>query len=128
MGLVRRVVTGHDSAGRAIFESDGVPPKTVEMVSEVFSLDRPPKAATDGGDSAEPGFPLEPPPGGATVRLLRLPNTGDWLPVPGAPAERPGWHTTDTLDVEVILEGQIVPVYHKFLLEDKPQARSNLYG
>ena len=27
-----------------------------------------------------------------------------------------------------LLEGQIVPVYHKFLLEEKPQARSNLYG
>jgi len=108
VALVRRVVTGHDGAGRAVFESDGAPPKTVEMVSEVFSLDGPPREATDGGDGGGPGYALEPPPGGATVRIIRLPSTGDWLPVPGAPDDRPGWHTTDTLDVEVILEGEIV--------------------
>ena len=95
-----------------MFESDGVPPKTVDRggfgVSEVFSLAGPPTDATAGGDDPNPAFVLDPPPGGATVRIIRIPATGDWLAVDGAPPDKPGWHTTDTLDVEVILEGEIV--------------------
>ena len=30
VAFVRRVVTGHDAAGRAVFLSDGVPPKTID--------------------------------------------------------------------------------------------------
>ncbi len=114
MAFVRRVVTGHDGAGRAVFLSDGVPPKTIDRestgVSELLVLPGPPADASAGGDSPDQGFPLHPPAGGATVRLIRLPPAGDggWLRVAGDDPDRPGMHTTDTLDFEVIVDGEIV--------------------
>jgi quercetin dioxygenase-like cupin family protein len=119
MAFIRRVVTGHDARGRAVFVSDGVPPKTIEMpggvaVSELLVFDAPPKDANAGGDSAGKDFPLHPPAGGATVRVIRLapPPPGAarderWLSVAGEDPKRRGWHTTDTLDFEVILGGEI---------------------
>ena len=119
MAFVRRVETGHDEAGRAVFVSDGEPPKTAggsgAGVSEVFSLDAPPTSAASGGDPPDPSFFLEPPPGGLTVRVIKLPPPepdtdveDQWLRVAIEDPEKPGWHTTATLDVEVILEGEIV--------------------
>ena len=115
----RRVVTGHDADGRAVFLSDGVAPKTIDRgpqaVSEVLVLPGPPADATAGGDSSEQGFPLHPSAGGATVRLIRLPPPAagssldsQWLRVAGDDPDRPGTHTTDTLDFEVIVDGEIV--------------------
>src|SRR5207245_2082454 len=110
--FVRRVETGHDAEGRAVFLSDGPPTKSVDGgrmgVSEVFTLDGPPRVAIDGGDSSNPEYYLEPPAGGATVRVIKLAPTGDWLDVAGSPRERVGWHTTHTLDIEVVLDGEIV--------------------
>ncbi len=105
--------------GRAVFLSDGVPPKTIDRgaqgVSEVLVLPGPPADATAGGDSPDPGFPLHPVAGGATVRVIRLPppapgvpDDGRWLRVAGDDPQRPGMHTTDTLDFEVIMDGEIV--------------------
>jgi quercetin dioxygenase-like cupin family protein len=118
MPFVRRVVTGHDASGRAVFLSDGVPPKTIDRgaqgVSELLVLPGPPSSAAAGGDSPDAGFPLHPPAGGSTVRLIRLPPPspdaadGGWLRVAGEDPERPGMHTTDTLDFEVIVDGSIV--------------------
>ncbi|HEY2303810.1 MAG TPA: cupin domain-containing protein [Acidimicrobiales bacterium] len=119
MAFVRRVVTGHDADGRAVFLSDGVPPKTIDRgaqgVSEVLVLPGPPGDATSGGDSPDPGFPLHPVAGGATVRVIRLPPPAPgvpdderWLRVAGDDPQRPGMHTTDTLDFEVIMDGEIV--------------------
>ncbi len=119
MGFVRRVVTGHDASGRECFLSDGAPPKTIEGaggfgVSEVLVFDSAPRDARSGGDSAGADFPLHPAPGGATVRVIRLPApaagaSGEerWLAVAGEDPKRRGWHTTDTLDFEVILDGEI---------------------
>ncbi len=119
MGFVRRVVTGHDASGREQILSDGAPPKTIEApngagVSELLVFESAPRDARSGGDSAGPGFPLHPAPGGATVRVIRLPApaagaSGEerWLAVAGEDPERRGWHTTDTLDFELILDGEI---------------------
>jgi quercetin dioxygenase-like cupin family protein len=115
----RRVVTGHDAEGRAVFLSDGVAPKTIDRgpqaVTEVMVLPGPPADVSAGGDSPEAGFPLHPPAGGATVRLIRLPPPAagtsvdsQWLRVPGDDPHSPGTHTTDTLDFEVIVDGEIV--------------------
>ena len=116
----RRVETGHDGAGRAVIRSDGPPPRTVHAssgvaVSELLWLDGPVRHVDDGRDREEGGFPLEPPPAGASFRIIAMPppqpglgTDASWLRVPGDEAARPGMHTTDTLDYVVVLDGQIV--------------------
>lgn len=106
-GFGRRVVTADDGIA-----SDGPSPRTIDVpggfgVSELLWLDRPPADVGDGGDRTSDGFPLEPPPGGASARVIRLPPTGEWLRVDGDDDARPGMHATDTLDLVVVLEGEI---------------------
>ncbi len=116
---VRRVETANVD-GRAVIRSDGTPPRTVEVpgsfaVSEVLWLDGPTLTADDGRDRDDEGYALEPPPGGASVRIIRLPAPDPglpvdqhWLRIEGDDPASPGNHTTDTLDVEVILSGRLV--------------------
>lgn len=108
---LRRVVTRLDGDG-ASFASDGPPPNLVAGssgfgVAEVLWLDGPPADVDAGGDRTTPGYPLEPPAGGLSSRLIRMPAGGDWLRVEGDDPERPGMHATDTLDLMVVLEGEI---------------------
>ncbi|CAB4729512.1 unannotated protein [freshwater metagenome] len=118
---VRRVVTGHDADGQAIFVSDGPPPHIVDMpggtaVADLWAIDGPPADPAAGRDP-EGGFPLEPPPGGMTLRIIRLPLPDQSLPREQQflhnPAdshfssERPGMHATATLDLEWVVEGEI---------------------
>jgi mannose-6-phosphate isomerase-like protein (cupin superfamily) len=116
---VRRVVTGHDEQGRAVFVSDGTPPNTVVSpagfaVSELLWLDRPPQTADDGRDR-EGAFDLEPPPGGLSMRVIRFPpvpadapEEERWIRVDTEDPDRPGMHATDTLDFMIVLDGEIV--------------------
>ena len=116
---VRRVVTGHDAKGRAVFVSDGTPPKTIVSpagyaVSELLWLDGPPTTPDDGRDR-DGGFDLEPPPGGLSMRVIQIPPPPDdapdeerWIRVATEEPERPGMHATDTLDFMVVLDGEIV--------------------
>jgi quercetin dioxygenase-like cupin family protein len=98
--FVRRVVTTEEPHGIA---SDGAPPRTFAVrggfgVSEVWW----------SGERPDEGFPLEPPPGGWSSRVIRMPGGGDWLRVEGDDDGRPGMHATDTLDLMVVLDGEIV--------------------
>jgi quercetin dioxygenase-like cupin family protein len=116
----RRVETGHDRDGKAVIRSDGAPPRTVRTpagiaASELLWLDGPARSVDDGRDREGEGFPLEPPPGGASFRILSLPPPqagvdvdATWLRVPGDDDARPGMHTTDTLDYVVVIDGEIV--------------------
>lgn len=118
---VRRVVTGHDAAGQAVFVSDGPPPHLVSSptgtaVATLWALDGAPTDPADGGDPTG-GFPLEPPPGGMTLRMIRLPLPDQSLPReqqflhnpndPHFSSEKPGMHATATLDLEWIVQGEI---------------------
>ncbi len=116
----RLVETGHDDHGRAVFRFDGTPPHSVVTpdgigVAEHLWLDGPPVSADDGRDRAGSGFDLEPPPGGASVRIIRIPPPApgrsvdeSWLRVDGDDPTRPGVHTTDTLDFIAVLDGDLV--------------------
>ena len=128
---IRRVVTGHDADGRAVFASD-------ELVDGYHPALSPTSAfhVLWGGDEA-PHFPDDgaqpprttyfPPVGGFRFGTFTLPPAGtrppDDLDVPAALAEmeanlpgmlghmepgNPGMHTTATIDFEVILSGQVV--------------------
>jgi mannose-6-phosphate isomerase-like protein (cupin superfamily) len=108
---LRRVVTRVEGDG-AVFASDGPPPNTVSAptgfgVAEVLWLDGWPQTVDDGGDRTTPGYPLEPPPGGLSSRIIRMPAGGDWLRVEGDDPDAPGMHATDTLDLMVVLDGEI---------------------
>jgi quercetin dioxygenase-like cupin family protein len=112
---VRRVVTQVHPDGSAGFASDGPPEKTISApngfgVSELLWFDGVP-ADRDAGRSRgreDADFPLEPPAGGMSSRIIRFPGGDEWFRVPDDDPAKPGMHTTDTLDLMVVLEGSIV--------------------
>ncbi len=131
MRMIRRVVTGHDESGRAVFASDEeVAPFTPALMpgAEFHQI--------WGGDEA-PTFPdagarpipttYFPPVGGFRFGFFTLPPAASPPPadadVDAAMAEfeaalpgllshmepgDPGMHTTDTIDFEVVIAGQVV--------------------
>jgi quercetin dioxygenase-like cupin family protein len=117
---IRRVVTGHDGDGNAIFVSDGAPARVIDVadsfaVSDLYWLGGWPDDADAGGDPPEGPVVLEPPPGGVSVRIIRFPAHApgtpvdeQWIRVEGDDPHRPGMHATDTLDFMVVLDGEIV--------------------
>lgn len=128
---VRRVVTGHDTSGKAIFASDeAVEPVTLGLMpgSEFHRLwggDSTPSFPDDGAPPAQPAY--FPPVGGFRFGMFTIPPAGAEAPqvddvaaamaeveakLPGLmahmdPAE-PGMHTTATIDFEVVLSGSCV--------------------
>jgi len=115
---VRRVVTGHDDDGRSVIRADAQPlvveAPTGVAVGELLWLDGAPVGVDDGRDRTEGGFPLEPPPGGLSVRVIRLPPASpgtavadQWVRVAGDDPAQPGVHATDTLDLVAVLDGEI---------------------
>jgi mannose-6-phosphate isomerase-like protein (cupin superfamily) len=128
---VRRVVTGRDANGKSVFASDEqVEPVTVSISpgSEFHRLwggDETPSLPTDGHPPAHHTY--FPPAGGYRFGFFTVPPAGGELPadldiaaalaemeekLPGMAAhmepEDPGMHTTETIDFEVVLSGQIV--------------------
>lgn len=128
---VRRVVTGHDAAGKAIVASDtevdGFRP-ALSPGSEFHTLwggDEPPHFPDDG--SMAPLTTWFPPVGGFRFAMFTVPPHADATSAPPDDLERalaefdenlpgltgymepdaPGMHTTDTIDFEVVLDGEI---------------------
>jgi mannose-6-phosphate isomerase-like protein (cupin superfamily) len=128
---VRRVVTGHNSDGKAVFVSDEtVGPTTLALLpgSEFHRLwggDEAPSFPDDGSRPADSSY--FPPVGGFRFGLFTIPpDEGRGVPedldiaaalqeleekLPGLaqymePAE-PGMHTTATIDFEVVLSGEV---------------------
>ena len=77
---VRRVVTGHDAAGRAIIQSDASPTR-VQVVGkdgptfhEIWNTrETPAPIDRHGGEPAEAQLTLAPPKGGTRIRVLDIP-------------------------------------------------------
>jgi mannose-6-phosphate isomerase-like protein (cupin superfamily) len=128
---VRRVVTGHDAAGRSVFASDD---EVAPIVADLFAgwafhalwgADTEPVYPDDG---RQPDWSAYfPPPGGLRFSLSTIPPEGtappEDLDVAAAEAQAeqrlpgllgvlepgdPGMHTTDTIDLEVILRGEVI--------------------
>jgi hypothetical protein len=127
---VRRVVTGHDADGNAVFASDTlVEPTTVQLLpgSEYHQLwggDQTPQFPDDGARPSTTTY--FPPVGGFRFGMFAVPPAGSVrlgdidmaaafaelefaLPGLAGHMERdaPGMHTTATIDFEVVLEGEI---------------------
>jgi mannose-6-phosphate isomerase-like protein (cupin superfamily) len=128
---VRRVVTGHDAAGKAVFVSDEeVAPVAPDLLpgSEFHRLwggDEAPRFPDDG--AMPPHSTYFPPVGGFRFGLFTLPPDGgagvpEGVDVAAALAQleeqlpglaqhmepdEPGMHTTATVDFEVVLSGRV---------------------
>ena len=124
-------MTGHDENGKAVFASDErVPPLTMAMLPgsefhRLWGADEAPTFPDDGSPPAQGRY--FPPVGGFRFGLFTLPPAGTTPPadldieagmaeveqkLPGMLAhmepDDPGMHTTDTVDFEVVLSGQVV--------------------
>lgn len=125
------MVTGHDANGRSVFTTDDdVAPVELRALPgwEFFLLwgaDAPPAFPDDG---AEPPYESYfPPVGGLRFSLSTIPPEGLEPPAGLDPAEgeaeieralpgmlahmeadEPGMHTTDTVDLEIVLRGELV--------------------
>jgi hypothetical protein len=128
---VRRVVTGHDAAGKAVFVSDeAVAPVSVSLLPgnefhRLWGGDEAPRFPDDGSSPSQAAY--FPPVGGFRFGFFSLPPDGgagappdldfeaamaeleDKLPGLAGhmePAD-PGMHTTATVDFEVVLAGSV---------------------
>ena len=132
--MVRRVVTGHDGSGKAVFVSDErvapVEPTLLPGSSfhRLWGADAPPSFPDDGAPPIDASAAYFPPVGGFRFGLFTLPPAGAPGPgpdvdIPAALAEAeallpgllghierddPGMHTTATIDFEVVLAGEVV--------------------
>jgi quercetin dioxygenase-like cupin family protein len=101
----RRVVTGHDEAGKSVFVSDGAPPviRTAAegaVFVELWSTDASPApVAPTEPEPTERDLTVPPGPSGTKIRINEIP--------PGAASPM---HRTETIDYGVVLEGEIVLV------------------
>ncbi|NUS55069.1 MAG: cupin domain-containing protein [Streptomycetaceae bacterium] len=114
---VRRVVTGAETG----VAEDGIPAVTVASrsghgLSELLWFEAPPRdAAQDGGDPPPGMRGAFPHTGAAACRLIRFPGipagTPDddaWLRVPGDDPAMPGMHRSETLDLMIVVDGEIL--------------------
>lgn len=105
-GVPRRIVTGHDAAGKSIVLSDGPAPHSRRLPEgatfhEVWRTGATPAPLTFSEDS-EPtagSNELAPGPGGTVIRITEM--------APGAVSPV---HRTETVDYGIVLEGEIVLV------------------
>ncbi len=126
---IRRVVTGHDANGRAVFVSDErVPPIIPDLLPgnafhRLWGADEPPHFPDDGSRPDAPQY--FPPVGGFRFGFFTIPPDGGAGAPPGLDMEaaladlegklpglaghmeidNPGMHTTATVDFEVVLSG-----------------------
>ena len=103
----RRVVTGHDAGGKAVFVADGPTPNVWEApdggpVFELWKHAGRPENASGFADPIVGPVTLPPPPGGSTLRIVEF--------APRAAGEQPHMHRTPSLDYCYVIEGTIVAV------------------
>jgi mannose-6-phosphate isomerase-like protein (cupin superfamily) len=128
---VRRVVTGHDANGKAVFASDeAVDPVTVGLIPGtefhlLWGADQAPTFPDDGSPTPQPTY--FPPLGGYRFGFFTVPPAQSSIPadldieaalaeidakLPGLlgrmEPDNPGMHTTDTIDFEVVVSGEVV--------------------
>ncbi len=126
----RRVVTGHNAAGKSIFIMDGPAPTVFDRgpgrtcVTELWETRTSPADNTGNAEVTDHPNRLPPPPNGSVFRVVEYPP--DRLRVatlrrPGeshdtaregyvrdlANARHPGFHKTDTVDYAIVLSGEI---------------------
>lgn len=134
---VRRVVTGHDSAGRAVVAIDGPTPATFSnplrpgyQWSQVWMTDASPVPIDNAPDPTNRPVKIEPAEHGSVIRVIEFPpetpeslarareqsrevfaRMGSADAATGRPQSRhPLMHRTKTVDYGIVLEGSITMV------------------
>ena len=127
---IRCVITGRNSAGKSVFVKDAsVEPITLSLLPgfefhRVWGVDSIPKLPSDGTPPPHPGY--FPPAGGFRFAFFTVPPGTSKIPentdLPAAFAEiqaklpgmvevlepmHPGMHTTETVDFDVVLSGEV---------------------
>jgi mannose-6-phosphate isomerase-like protein (cupin superfamily) len=114
---VRRIVTGVDADGRSVIVSDGPPPPSDSVIEALWATDGTPVVPSDG-DPATTVQRYIPDPGGTVFYTVAMPpgtaGTVEHRPDVPLPAgfedafdDRPGMHTTDTVDYVIIASGEV---------------------
>jgi mannose-6-phosphate isomerase-like protein (cupin superfamily) len=128
MNQVRRIVTGHDNAGKAVVLFDGPAPnvklrKTTGIaVSLLWVTDETPADISQNSDRADREIGIPPPPHGSILRVVDFPpvtpeaasvshadvmrEMGLVQHAPGD-ARHPSMHRTRSVDYAIVLEGEI---------------------
>jgi hypothetical protein len=133
---VRRVVTGHDADGNAVFLEDGPVPRVQRVGGERGPLffevwntcESPARIERTSGEPAEAGIRLAPPKNGTRIRVLDIPpedasfaaispeeaqahfaevGAGDASSHSGAGSRHAFMHKTETVDYGIVLEGEL---------------------
>lgn len=133
----RRVVTGHDEAGRAIIQEDGPPPRAQRiggehgpMFYEVWNTrETPVRIDRSSGEPPEEGIVLAPPKNGSRIRVLDFPPDHESLETVtpeqarahfaeigaaeasshhGEHSRHVHMHRTETVDYGIVLDGELV--------------------
>jgi hypothetical protein len=129
---VRRVVTGHDAAGKSVFIIDGPSPhvfsrsKGSAVVHELWETTQTPAGNRGNDDAIARGHRLAPPKNGSVFRVIEYPPDAERLaaiarehalPDDGSGRaaatdhnnpRHPGFHKTSTVDYAIVLVGEIV--------------------
>jgi mannose-6-phosphate isomerase-like protein (cupin superfamily) len=129
---IRRVVTGHNAAGKSIFCMDGPSPHVFSrgtgsvVVTDLWETQRTPADNCGNADSINRPFRLPPPPNGSVLRIIEYPPDRERVPALAqerdAPADgsgrhealdrgnprHPGFHRTSSVDYAIVLSGEIV--------------------
>jgi hypothetical protein len=113
---VRRVITGHDAEGRAVFVRDqqvgAIPIPGLGELALLWSADEPATYPDAGDNPAAPG--IFPPVGGIRFTIATYSPEFDVVAPEATPemhvedGDKPGMHRTDTTDFGVLLSGNIV--------------------
>lgn len=126
-GKVRRIVTGHNAAGRSVIVSDTLlPPGEIDpgqpMRVGLWLTDRAPASNAGNDDPVADGMLPRIPPqhrGGSVIRITDIPPDASRafdphelasrgaIVTPDRSAIHPGFHQTHTVDYAVCLEGEV---------------------
>jgi hypothetical protein len=131
----RRVVTGHDKAGKSIFIADGLAPNVLQMASmpgvaltDLWRTGSAPASNAGNKDAARGKIKLEPPTDGTILRIVEFPPDRMWrksadakkafasIGAHGAPdhaSDDAMMHATASVDYIIVLEGEIYAVLDK---------------
>src|SRR5262245_48365966 len=128
---VRRVVTGHNTAGNSIFVFDGPSPHVYQrrpgsaIVTELWETRSTPAGNRGNADAIDHGFRLAPPKTGSAFRIIEYPPDRERMAALAAELKEPddgsgrvsaadrnnprhlGFHKTSSVDYAIVLAGEI---------------------
>lgn len=126
---IRRVVTGHNAAGRSVFIADGAATAVKEMESmpglaltDLWQTSAAPADNAGNADAADRPVVLEPPRSGTIFRIVEFPPDSAWRDradaaeafgsigaghAKDASSADPMMHKTATVDYLVVIKGEI---------------------